>query len=375
LKLAVCSARSVAEELCREVAFVFELVKELTELPGPTGHEDAVQDWIARRWGEFAKDVRRTRVNNILARVGGSGPRLLLVAHADEICLMVKSVSDEGFLHLWPYYGDQLGKPPRWFTPLNQPALVLSSAGAVPGVFATASGHVVGGRNSQKDQFEWNDWFVDIGVRSCHEVEALGIGPGARVIWSPETRRVGCNITGKAMDDRAALAIATAAGEKLAASDELPFEVWLASTVQEENGLLGAASLADEMSFDTAIALDVGLTGDIPGPDKRDFPSKLGAGPVVVYQDSRCHYSRRLSDRLIEIAKSREIPIQRAVFQNYGSDGAELLRRGVESALLTYPTRYTHSPIETVDEADLIHMVDLLVAFALSGQQQLGEAL
>jgi tetrahedral aminopeptidase len=360
-----------------EVEFVFELVKELTELPGPTGHEDAVQDWIERRWGEFAQDVRRTRVNNILARVGGTGPRLLLVAHADEICLMVKSVTEEGFLHLWPYYSDQLGRPPRWFTPLNQPALVLSSAGAVPGVFATASGHVVGGRNSQKEQFEWNDWFVDIGVRSCGDVESLGIGPGARVIWNPETRRIGSNITGKAMDDRAALAIATAVGEKLAASEELPFEFWLASTVQEENGLLGAASLADEMSFDYAIALDVGLTGDIPGPDKRDFPSCLGAGPVVVYQDARCHYSRRLSDRLIDIAKSQPfpIPVQRAVFQNYGSDGAELLRRGVETALLTYPTRYTHSPIETVDEADLIHTADLLIAFVLSGEQRLGATL
>ena len=82
-------------------------------------------------------------------------------------------------------------RPPRWFTPLNQPALVISSAGTVPGVFATASGHVVGGRNSQKDQFEWNDWFVDIGARSRDDVEALGIGPGARVIWNPETRRIG----------------------------------------------------------------------------------------------------------------------------------------------------------------------------------------
>ena len=367
----------MAEKRAQEVELVFELVKELTELPGPTGHEDAVQDWIERRWAEFADDVRRTRVNNILARISGMGPRLLLVAHADEICLMVKSVTDEGFLHLWPYYSDQLGRPPRWFTPLNQPALVLSSAGAVPGVFATASGHVVGGRNSQKEQFEWNDWFIDIGVRSCAEVETLGIGPGARVIWNPPTRRIGNNITGKAMDDRAALAIATTAGEKLADSGELPFELWLASTVQEENGLLGAASLVDEMSFDYAIALDVGLTGDIPGPDKRDFPSRLGAGPVVVYQDARCHYSRRLSDRLIDVAKSQPIPIpvQRAIFQNYGSDGAELLRRGVETALLTYPTRYTHSPIETVDEADLIHMVDLLVAFVQSGEQSLETSL
>src|SRR5262245_60644227 len=33
-------------------------------------------------------------------------------------------------------------------------------------------------------------------------------------------------------------------------------------------------------------------------------------------------------------------------------------------ALLTYPTRYAHSPIETVDEGDIRECVDLLVAFA-----------
>ena len=348
---------------------MFALVKELSELAGPTGHEDAVQDWLERRWSAFSTEVRRTRVNNILARVGGSGPALVLVAHADEICLMVKSVTDDGFLHLWPYYSDQLGKPPRWFTPLNQPALVISSSGNVPGVFATASGHVVGGRNSQKEQFEWNDWFVDIGVRSRDDVESLGIGPGARVIWNPETRRIGRNITGKAMDDRAALAIATAVGELLAGRDELPYELWLASTVQEENGLLGAASLADELSFDCAIALDVGLTGDIPGPDKRDFPSRLGGGPIIVYQDASCHYSLRLIDKLLDAAKIEQIPVQRAIFQNYGSDGAALIRRGVETTLLTYPTRYTHSPIETVDEADLQYAVNLLVAFVVTRDQ------
>lgn len=354
----------------RRVDTVFELVKELSELPGPTGHEDPVQEWLFGRWSTFAKDIRRTRVNNILARVAGSGPRLALVSHADEICLMVKSVSDNGFLHLWPYYSDRLGRPPRWFTPLNQPALVVTSAGNIPGVFATASGHVVGGRNSQKDQFEWNDWFVDVGARSRDEVEAQGIGPGARVIWNPETRRVGHNITGKAMDDRAALAIATIVGERLASRDDLDYELWLASTVQEENGLLGAASLADEQQFDCAIALDVGLTGDIPGPDERDFPAKLGAGPIVVYQDASAHYSRRLCDDLLATAKAGDISVQTAVFQNYGSDGAALIRRGVETALLTYPTRYTHSPIETVAESDLNHAVDLLVAFITSGRER-----
>lgn len=350
---------------------MFSLVKELTELPGPTGHEDAVQDWLVTAWSAFASEVRRTRVNNVLARIGGSGPRLVLVSHADEICLLVKSVSEEGFLHIWPYYSDQLGKPPRWFTPINQPALVVTADNLVEGVFATASGHVVGGRNSQKDQMEWNDWFVDVGQRSRAEVEALGIGPGDRVIWNPPTRKIGKNITGKAMDDRAALAIATEAGRRLAKLDTLPFEVWLASTIQEENGLIGAASLADEMAFDLAVALDVGLTGDVPGPDKRDFPCLLGSGPIVVYQDASCHYSRRLTDLLLATARGQDIPVQRAIFQNYGSDGASLMRRGVETALLTYPTRYTHSPIETVAEVDLENAVKLLVAFASTTHDEL----
>jgi endoglucanase len=345
-------------------AEIFELVKTLTELPGPTGHEGAVQDWIAHRWRSRFEEVRRSRVDNVLTKVGGAGPRLVIVSHADEIGLMVKSVSDDGFLHVWPYGNDYLGHPPHWFNPLSQPALVVTADATVEGVIATASGHVIGGPRSAEKKLEWNDWFVDVGAHSRAEVETLGVGPGDRVVWNPPTRRLRDHIVGKAMDDRAALAIATLAAERLADRDNLAYEVWLASTVQEENGLLGASSLADEMTFDLGIALDVGLTGDIPGPDVRDFPAKLGAGPTVVYQDSSCHYSRRLSDQLVAIAKREQIPVQRAIFQNFGSDGAAMIKRGIESALVAYPTRYTHSPIETVSTDDLLHCVDLLVAFA-----------
>ncbi|MBA3414694.1 MAG: M28 family peptidase [Chloroflexia bacterium] len=345
-------------------AELFELLKTLTELPGPVGHEDPVQDWLAARWGRVAQEVRRTRVGNVLARIGGRGPRLLLFGHADELCLVVKSVTDDGFLHLWHYGNDATGYPPKWFSPIYQPALVVTSTGSIDGAFAKASGHVTGGRLRDKEKTEWNDWFVDVGARSRSDVDALGIFAGARVIWNPPTRRLGRNIVGKAMDDRAALAIVTLAAERLANDDHLGYELWIGSTVQEENGLIGAASLADEVEFDRAIAVDVGLTGDHPGPDPKDFPSRLGGGPIVVYQDASCHYSRGLSDQLVAAGEQASVPVQRAVFQYYGSDGAALLRRGVETALLTYPTRYTHSPIETVDEGDVLATVDLLCAFA-----------
>jgi endoglucanase len=344
----------------------FAIVRELTELPGPTGMEDAVQEWIAQRWSAVGP-TRRTRVGNVLTQSGGSGPRLLLMAHADEICFMVKSISDDGFLHLWPYYNDVRGHPPRWVMPLNQPARVVTPTGLVDGIFATASGHVVGGRDRADARWDWNDWFVDLGVSSRSAAEALGIHAGCRVIWNPPTRRLGEHlIAGKAMDDRAALAIATLTAERLAGRDDLVYELWLASTVQEENALTGASSIRDELEVDLCINLDVGLVGDIPGPDRRDFPNRLGAGPAVVYQDGSGHYSWKLCERLVQTAAARGIPVQRAIYQQYGSDAAALMRRGTEVALVTYPTRYTHSPVETIDERDIGACVELLVAFATS---------
>ncbi len=208
---------------------LYDAVRELSELPGPTGHEDAVQDWIYERWSRFA-DVQRTKVDNVIAKVGGSGRKLMIMGHADEICYMVKSVTDSGFIHLWPYYSDTSGYPPKWMLPLNQPALVLTESGTVPGFFATTSGHAMSMKVREAAKWEWNDWFVDLGLSSRAEAEALDIYPGCRVIWNPKVQRYGPNlITGKAMDDRAALAIATIAGEELAKRSDLTFETpaWL----------------------------------------------------------------------------------------------------------------------------------------------------
>lgn len=348
---------------------LFDAVRELSELPGPTGHEDAVQDWIAARWSRFG-NVQRTRIDNVVATVGGAGRRLLIMAHADEICFMVRTVSDDGFVYIWPYYNDVRGYPPKWVMPLNQPALILTENGTVNGIFATTSGHVMMKREQSDARWEWNDWFIDLGLSSRAEVEALGVLPGCRIIWNPKVERYGeSRITGKAMDDRAALAVATIAGEELAKRHDLAYEVVLASTVQEENGLVGAQSIADTIDVDLCLNLDVGLVGDIPGPDARNFPNKMGCGPAVVFQDASAHYSRKLSERLLKLAGEWGIPAQRAIYQNYGSDGAALMRRGSEVALLTYPTRYTHSPIETVDERDLNWLVDLIVAFCTTADQ------
>jgi endoglucanase len=75
------------------------------------------------------------------------------------------------------------------------------------------------------------------------------------------------------------------------------------------------------------------------------------------------HYTLKVIRMLEDVATERGIPFQRAVFLNYGSDGAAFIRNGVPTALLAPPIRYTHSVFETIDSDDLDWTLDLLRAF------------
>src|SRR4051794_13232295 len=129
---------------------MFELVKTLTEIPGPIGQEDRVHEWCARHWSSIAAQVEINPVGNVVARVGGQGPRLIVLAHGDELALMVKSITDNGLLRVWPAWRDTRGKPPHWYSPVNQPVLVVAENGPVEGQLCYASGHVIGGGNARE---------------------------------------------------------------------------------------------------------------------------------------------------------------------------------------------------------------------------------
>jgi tetrahedral aminopeptidase len=343
---------------------IFDTVKVLTELPGPIGYEQPVHEYLERRWARRAERCWTSRVGNLYAHVGGEGRTVLIGGHADEICLLVKSITPDGFLHLSMWNADREGRPPRWLFPVGQTARIVGPQREISGVFATSTGHVLSAAQRDKPRLDWGDVYVDIGARSSDEVAALGVRVGHRVIWNPSTRRLGQTlITGKAMDDRAALAIMTILLEEIDLQ-ELTCSLYFVSTVMEETGLEGAHSIMRDLDdIEEAIALDVGLSGDVPSVDFQHMPVRLGGGPVLVHQDSEIHYNRQITDRLIAVADSASIPIQHAVFQNYASDGAAFIRQGVPSALIAFATRYTHSPFETLDESDLRAIVDLLKAY------------
>lgn len=345
---------------------MFETVKKLTELPGTSGNEEMVNKYLLDTWKPHVEDIELTGIGNLIAHIGGKGRKLLIEAHADEIGFLVKSISPDGFLWIAPWETPEdyaMRQAGREIFVIGQPALVMGSAGTVEGVFATVTGHVTPPQYQQKKELTWNDVFIDLGASTREEVLDLGVDVGNAVSWNPPTRKLGESlICGKAMDDRAGLAVMTELLKQLDAA-KLRYDLYFASTVQEEKRVVGAVSLGRNIAFDLAIALDVGLSGDIPFVDEKDMPVRLGAGPTLVYHDWGVNYDRELIRALKGVAREANIPVQTAVFQRYMSDGRELIRLGIKTALVAFPARYTHSPFETVHEGDLIQTVELLKKF------------
>ncbi len=338
---------------------MFELVKRLCDLPGPTGMEGPVQDVMRELWEPLATRVWTTPIGNVHAHIGGRGPRFLIAAHADEICLLVRAVTDDGFLWLSTGQGELTNTMPNPLA-IGQPVSVLGRHGPVSGIVARASGHILNEEERQRDRLGWADIFVELGLPSKAAVTKAGIMIGTPIIFDVATRRLGDLVVGKAMDDRAALAIATEVARRVDRAS-LRYELHLVSTIQEEVGLVGAASAA--AGFDAAVALDVGLLADIPTTPFERFPARLGGGPMLGYKDVRVHYDRRLTDGLLRTGERRGIPVQPLVFSRYSSDAAAFMQAGIPSALVAYGTRYTHSPFEMVHLRDLEQTVELLVAY------------
>jgi len=156
----------------------------------------------------------------------------------------------------------------------------------------------------------------------------------------------------KAIDNRAACAVAVALMESLT-DDDFPGTLWVAGTVQEERGLGGARTAAQFTRPDWFIALDVALAGDTPENPAGSQPVRLGGGAVISLGDflespKRGYFiNPGLKELALRVSREKSIPVQlQAIFGNSYTDAAAVSQEfsGVASISLGIPMRYSHAP-------------------------------
>jgi putative aminopeptidase FrvX len=341
------------------VTDLVELTRELTELEAPVGHEGPVADWLERRWQHSCEDVSRTPIGNVVAHLGGAGPRLLLTAHMDEINLIIERIDDRGFAWLTSCHPGTRTYHLREC--LNREAIVKTPGGDVEAIFASLTGHLRFGSKAHDNAPGWEDVYLDFGLDHDAVFEA-GVRAGQPVLYRSRMRRLGELLAMKAADDRIGLVVLTAFIEEVERA-HLAWDVTLVATVQEEAGALGAASIrADIGTFEAAVVYDVGPAGDLGVIPEHGCAVALGGGPVLVHKDTIVAYDAALTARLEALAQSQGMPVQHAVYPECGTDGVELVRQGIPTAFVGVPTRYTHSPHELVSEQDVRSCIALTTA-------------
>jgi putative aminopeptidase FrvX len=141
--------------------------------------------------------------------------------------------------------------------------------------------------------------------------------------------------------------------------------VIFAWSVREETGLEGAIALARRYgaTVKRVFSVDTFVSSDSPTETTRFAYAPLGHGAVIRGLDNAAVASPAEIERIRGIAHARGIPLQVGA-TNGGTDGSDFIRYGAVHVSLSWPGRYSHSPVEVLDLHDLDALQRLIYALA-----------
>jgi putative aminopeptidase FrvX len=348
-----------------EHGFPRDLLQELLFTYGPCGQEDAVRDVCRRQLQPVVDEVWVDEAGNLVGRIdGGDRPATRVMAHMDELSMLVKRVESDGTLHL-----TQLGTMYPGNFGLG-PVAMLGDSETLCGVLTLGSEHTTNESQqiweTKPDQgdkaLDWMHVYVFTG-RTRDELKAVGIRPGTRVCVDRSKRSLvefgdylGCYF----MDDRAAVVALLDVARRLREREERPAgDVYLVFTTNEEIGGIGGSYASRTLPGDLTLALEV-------GPTEAEYGTTVSGGPIIAYSDAQAVYDKGVADQLVGIATELGLSPQPAVLGAFESDASHAKASGLSprAGLLCLPTLSTHG-YEVIAREAIPAMSDVLVEFLL----------
>ncbi|NIO38507.1 M42 family peptidase [Candidatus Bathyarchaeota archaeon] len=336
---------------------MIKTLEKLSDACGVTGREEEVRDLMKKFLKSCVDEVREDKLGNVIGIKKGKrkAPNVMLAAHMDEIGLLVKTISKEGFLQFVKMGGidDRIL--------IAQNVVVYTEKGQLPGVIGSKPPHIQK-EEERKKTIEHDKLFIDVGAVNQEDAVRMGVKIGDPVGFDVKFFRVGKDIVaGKAFDDRIGCAVMVEAMKRL---KNRTCTVYAVGTVQEEVGLRGATTAAFEIHPDVGIALDVTVAGDVPGVKPVEAPIKMRKGPSITVADRGLITHPKVLRLLVEAAKEKKIPYQLETGLPGSTDAARisLAREGVPSGVISTPTRYIHSPCAMLSLNDAENSVKLTIA-------------
>src|SRR3990172_8373688 len=176
-----------------------ENLEKLSNACGVTGREEEVRNLMVKMLKPYADQVVVDKLENVIALKKGkkTAPKVMLAAHMDEIGLMVKTISKEGFLQFSKMGGidDRI---------LNaQKVMVYTHDGPLHGIIGSKPPHIQK-EEERKKIITYDELFIDVGAESKEDATNMGVSIGDAVAFDIKYTNLGKDaVIGKAFDNRA----------------------------------------------------------------------------------------------------------------------------------------------------------------------------
>jgi len=343
-------------------------LKELVDISAPSGFEEPMIKYIVQKVNSYGIKSEIDSLGNVIVHLGNpSGkPKIMILAHMDEVGLVVRKINREGFLMI-----EKIGGIPEKILSGCKVLVKTRSGNLVEGVIGTKSHHLTA-ISERYNVIPIDKLYIDIGCSSYEDVLSFGVEVGSTVTYAREFIQRGPIVFTPAVDNRAGCLVILQLIERLLNKKFNP-EIFIVATVQEEFNLRGVLPAARILNPDFAIAIDVAISCDTPDLDKTDV--KLGAGPVI---NAYSFHGRgtlggvipnpKLRQLIVDASAKSGISFQTNVFYGGLTDASflQLENRGIPSIEVGYPVRYTHAPLEGCHLRDIEQLIKLLETFILS---------
>lgn len=322
-----------------------QLYIDLFNIEATSSFEQPVANYFKNFIKDYPSyDIKRDKLGSIFAYKKSNiqdAPVVMVAGHMDEVGLMVSGITSYGMLKCINI-GGLAGE-----TFISQVLNVHTKEGVIKGVIGALPPHL---RTSQSTKI--SDLLLDIGASSKEEAQSFGVEIGNMVLFdNPFAYTKNPNrIISKAIDNRYGCGLALEVIKYFEQKD-LPFDLVVGATVQEEVGLRGAETSVNLIKPDVFLALDASPVND------HSTAEPLGAlneGFLVRIYDPRNTMHQGMLSYITNLAENNDIKYQYFVSKG-GTDAAKALDslNGVLATTIGLPARYIHSTAAMMDIRDL----------------------
>jgi tetrahedral aminopeptidase len=335
-----------------------DLLRMLSNTPGVSGHEDAVQKIVWDELKPLCDKVWRDSIGNVFGlkkatkHTGDKAPvKVMFSAHSDEIGFMVKHIDANGFIKFTPLGGFD----PRILMSLR---VLIHGKKVVKGLIAPVVNSIEAGKKAStvSNDLQISDYYIDLGLPREEVIKYVSVGD----IISFEQEFGFLNdkvVTGRNFDDRLGTYCMIEAMRRMGDTE---VDIYAVSSVQEELGVRGAEIAAYTVNPDIGIAIDGSLSHDVPWAEDFQRTGVMGDGTGIYLVDNRTLGNPRLVKFLFDISSKYDIKCQKNIGGGTDASAMQRKRNGALCTTIGAPTRYMHSTVQLAHVDDLEATIKLL---------------